>query len=216
MDFLKEIIGEDLFAQVKAKVDAYNADEAHKDSQVKIGNLASGEYTSTNKYTDLETEKGNLQQQLTAAQQTIADLKKSNKGDEGLQKKVTEYEAEITRLTDELTATKTDNALRYALTQAGAVDVEYLMFKVKQKGKIEMGEDGTIKGIDDKISDLKTQYAQQFSGSGSGKKVEEKKLPDDDGKDKGITKKELLAMPYPERNKFYQENPEKFNEIMNS
>ncbi len=216
MDFLKAILGDDLYSQVETKVNAYNADEANKDKQVKIGNLASGEYTSTNKYSDLESEKGNLQQQLDAAQQTIADLKKSNKGDEGLQKKVTDYEAEIQRLTDELTATKTDNALRYALIQAGAVDVDYLMFKVKQKGNVEMGEDSKIKGIDDTISSLKTQYAQQFSGSSSGKKYEEKKLPNDNGKDKGITKKELLSMPYPERNKFYQENPDKFNEIINS
>lgn len=216
MDFLKAILGDDLYSQVEAKVNAYNADEANKDKQVKIGNLASGEYTSTNKYSDLETEKGNLQQRLQAAQQTIADLKKSNKGDEGLQQKVTEYEAEITKLTDELAATKTDNALRNALTEAGAVDVDYLMFKVKQKGKVEMGEDGKIKGIDDTISSLKTQYAQQFSGSGSGKKYDEKKLPEEDDQKKGITKKELLSMPYPERNKFYQKNPEKFNEIMNS
>lgn len=216
MDFLKAILGDDLYSQVEAKVNAYNADEANKDKQVKIGNLASGEYTSTNKYSDLETEKGNLQQQLQTAQQTIADLKKSNKGDEGLQQKVTEYEAEITKLTDELAATKTDNALRNALTEAGAVDVDYLMFKVKQKGKVKMGEDGKIKGIDDTISSLKSQYAQQFSGSGSGKKYDEKKLPEEDDKNKGITKKELLSMPYPERNKFYQENPEKFNEIMNS
>ena len=216
MDFLKAILGDDLYSQVETKVNAYNADEANKDKQVKIGNLASGEYTSTNKYSDLETEKGNLQQQLQAAQQTIADLKKSNKGDEGLQQKVTEYEAEIKKLTDELAATKTDNALRNALTEAGAVDVDYLMFKVKQKGKVKMGEDGKIKGIDDTISSLKTQYAHQFSGSGSGKKYDEKKLPEEDDKNKGITKKELLSMPYPERNKFYHQNPQKFNEIMNS
>ena len=49
MDFLKAILGDDLYSQVETKVNAYNADEANKDKQVKIGNLASGEYTSTNK-----------------------------------------------------------------------------------------------------------------------------------------------------------------------
>ena len=47
-------------------------------------------------------------------------------------------------------------------------------------------------------------------------KIDEKKLPDEDGGDKGMTKKELLAKPYAERNKIYQEDPEKFNEIMKS
>lgn len=37
MDFLKAILGDDLYSQVETKVNAYNADEANKDKQVKIG-----------------------------------------------------------------------------------------------------------------------------------------------------------------------------------
>ena len=46
MDFLKSILGDNLFSQVENKVNAYNSDEANKDKQIKIANLASGEYTS--------------------------------------------------------------------------------------------------------------------------------------------------------------------------
>lgn len=215
MDFLKSILGDDLFSQVENKVNAYNSDEANKDKQIKIANLASGEYTSKNKFTDLETEKENIASQLSAANKVIEDLRKATKTDEDLQKKVTAYESKIQTLNEELKVTKTENALKFALVQAGAADVDYLAFKVKQKGKLELDENGKIKGIDDTIKDLKTQFSQQFTSSKENK-IDEKKLPDEDGGDKGMTKKELLAKPYAERNKIYQEDPEKFNEIMKS
>ena len=215
MDFLKSILGDDLFSQVENKVNAYNSDEANKDKQIKIANLASGEYTSKNKFTDLETEKENIASQLSAANKVIENLRKATKTDEDLQKKVTAYESKIQTLNEELKVTKTENALKFALAQAGAVDVDYLAFKVKQKGELELDENGKIKGIDDTIKDLKTQFSQQFTSSKENK-IDEKKLPDEDGGDKGMTKKELLAKPYAERNKIYQEDPEKFNEIMKS
>ena len=215
MDFLKSILGDDLFSQVENKVNAYNSDEANKDKQIKIANLASGEYTSKNKFTDLETEKENIASQLSAANKVIEDLRKATKTDEDLQKKVTAYESKIQTLNEELKVTKTENALKFALVQAGAADVDYLAFKVKQKGELELDENGKIKGIDDTIKDLKTQFSQQFTSSKKNK-IDEKKLPDEDGGDKGMTKKELLAKPYAERNKIYQEDPEKFNEIMKS
>lgn len=215
MDFLKSILGDDLFSQVENKVNAYNSDEANKDKQIKIANLASGEYTSKNKFTDLETEKENIASQLSAANKVIEDLRKATKTDEDLQKKVTAYESKIQTLNEELKVTKTENALKFALVQAGAADVDYLAFKVKQKGELELDENGKIKGIDNTIKDLKTQFSQQFTSSKENK-IDEKKLPDKDGGDKGMTKKELLAKPYAERNKIYQEDPEKFNEIMKS
>ena len=215
MDFLKSILGDDLFSQVENKVNAYNSDEANKDKQIKIANLASGEYTSKNKFTDLETEKENIASQLSAANKVIEDLRKATKTDEDLQKKVTAYESKIQTLNEELKVTKTENALKFALVQAGAADVDYLAFKVKQKGELELDENGKIKGIDDTIKDLKTQFSQQFTSSKENK-IDEMKLPDEDGGDKGMTKKELLAKPYAERNKIYQEDPEKFNEIMKS
>ena len=54
MDFLKDILGTELFEQVANAVNAYNGNEANKDKQIKIANLASGKYVDKNKYTDLE------------------------------------------------------------------------------------------------------------------------------------------------------------------
>ena len=54
MDFLKDILGTELFEQVANAVNAYNGDEANKDKQIKIANLASGKYVDKGKYTALE------------------------------------------------------------------------------------------------------------------------------------------------------------------
>ena len=37
MDFLKEVLGEEMYSQFTEKVSSYNSDEKNKDNQVKIG-----------------------------------------------------------------------------------------------------------------------------------------------------------------------------------
>lgn len=39
MDFLKAILGDDLYSQVESKVNAYNSDEANKDKQIRFAYL---------------------------------------------------------------------------------------------------------------------------------------------------------------------------------
>lgn len=146
----------------------------------------------------------------------IEQLKKDNAGNEGLQQKITDYEKTVADLTKENEQLKVDSALKIALLEAKVTDVDYLTFKIKEKGEVKLGEDGKIKGIDDTIAALKTQFPQHFT-SESKKKIEENKLPNgDDGNGDGMTKKELLSKPYTERQRIYQENPNLFNEIMNS
>lgn len=146
----------------------------------------------------------------------IEQLKKDNAGNAGLQQKITDYEKNIADLTAENEQLKIDSALKIALLEAKVSDVDYLTFKIKEKGEVKLGDDGKIKGIDDTIAALKTQFPQHFT-SESKKKIDENKLPNgDDGNGDGMTKKELLSKPYAERQRIYQENPDLFNEIMNS
>lgn len=145
----------------------------------------------------------------------IEQLKKDSAGNEALQGKITEYENKIQQMEKELQQTKIDAALKVALLEAKVTDVDYLTFKIKEKGEVSLGDDGKIKGIDDTIAALKTQFPQHFT-SESKKKVDEKKLPDDGEGGEGMTKKELLSKPYNERLQFYNENPELFNQIINS
>lgn len=143
------------------------------------------------------------------------NLKKDNAGNEGLQSKITEYETKVQNLEKELQQTKIDSALKVALLEANVTDVDYLTFKIKEKGEIKLGDDGKIKGIDDTIAALKTQFPQHFT-SESKKKIDENKLPNGEDKGDGWTKKDILSKPYNERLAMYQENPEAFNKAMQS
>ena len=54
MEFLKEILGDDLYAQIAEKINAHNGNEANQDKQIKIGNLGTGEYVSKGKHDALQ------------------------------------------------------------------------------------------------------------------------------------------------------------------
>lgn len=187
MEFLKTVLGQELFAQVEAKINEHNAAEKDESKHIKIANLGEGGYVSKDKHSALETEKNSIQEQLTAAQQLIEDYKKSSKNDEAAQQKITEYETKVTQLTTELEQAKLDSAIKIALLQAKASDVDYLMFKIKQDGKeLKLDDKGEIKGIDDIISSLKTQLPAQFESDSAGKKkIDENKLPGSNDDDEG-------------------------------
>lgn len=218
MEFLKAILGEELYNQFISKINEFNEDEANKDKQIKLANLTDGAYVSKDKYTSLETDLSGKDAELIKANNLIEELKKSTGKDEGLQQKITDYESEIETLKQENADLKTENALKFALVAAGAVDVDYLVFKAKEKGEVELGDDGKIKGEDDLISGLKTQHPAMFEASdgnqqqNGNRRVLENNLPKGD-KNKTVTKEQFLKMGYNERMKLKQENPELFKQL---
>lgn len=217
MDFLKDVLGEELFAKVTAAVDAYNGDETHKDRQVKLANLAGGEYVAKGKYDALSATLTGKQGELDTANGLIAELKKGTKGNEELQGKIAGYEAQVADLQKQLRETKIRSAVKVALLSENVADVDYVMFKLneklKEKGEaLEVDEDDNIKGWADRLASLKTQLPQQFASSGA-KIYEEHKLTNSEGQT-NFTKEEILKKPYSERVKLYQENPDAYNEIM--
>jgi hypothetical protein len=220
MEFLKDILGDDVFKQFTEKVNAYNGNEANKDKLLKLVNLTDGGYVSKDKYTSLETDLAGKGAELDKANGLIEELKKTAGKDAGLQQKITDYETEITKLKAENETLKTENALKFALVAAGAVDVDYLVFKAKEKGEIKLGEDGKIKGEADLISGLKTQLPTMFGasnqqGGNNGRKVFENNLPGGDGNEKTVTKEQFAAMGYNERLQLKKDNPELFGKLSN-
>lgn len=167
------------------------------------------------RYGKLKTDFETLTQQHGESSTLIEQLKKDNGGNEGLQTKITEYEGKVEQLQAELEQTKMESALKVALLEANVTDVDYLSFKIKEKGEIKIGDDGKIKGFDETIASLKTQYPQHFT-SESKKKIDENKLPNGDEGNNSLTKKDILSKPYNERMKIFEENPEQFRETMKS
>ena len=215
MDWLKEILGEELYKQVETALNAYNGNEANKDKQIKLANLGSGEYVGKGKYDSLQALLDGKTTELDTANGLIAELKKGTKGNEDLQGKITGYETQVQQLQAELEKTKLENAILLALRDAQAVDPDYLAFKLREKysaDELTLDENGKVKGMDDKLAGLKTQFPAQFEGSGS-KKVIENKLPDEHGGGDSVTKDDFAKMSYQERLKLFNENPDTYAEL---
>ena len=179
MDFLKEILGEELFAQVAEKINAHNGNEANKDKQIKIANLGGGEYVSKAKHDALQALLDSKDQELTAANGLIEGFQKSQKDNEAVQGQITAYQDQVKQLQAQLVQTQIDSGLKIALMEAGGTEIDFLIWKAKNEngGKpLELGEDGKIKGVDDLISGLKTSAPNHFKKAG-GVKVEENPLP---------------------------------------
>lgn len=164
------------------------------------------------RYGKLKTDHEGKLAELTEAQNLIAELKKSNKGNEGLQEKISAYEGQVAQLQAELEQTKLEAAVKVELLSAKALDVDYLTFKLKEKGELALDENGKIKGWDDKLAGLKTQFPTQFEGAG-GKKFEEHKLPNNE-EGQTMTKSEILKKSYAERQQLFESNPEAFRTAM--
>jgi hypothetical protein len=180
MDFLKDILGTELFEQVANAVNAYNGNEANKDKQIKIANLASGKYVDKGKYTALEELLNKKDTDLTDAQKLIEGLKESAGKGEDMAAKIAEFETTIRNQQEELKKAKTESALKIELLSAGAKadDIDYLLFKLGNDSdfKAELDENGKLKGIDEKMKNLKTIYPNQFEAKTS-KKIDENNLP---------------------------------------
>lgn len=219
---LEELLGEELYAQVQARLDEVNGNEPDKLKHVRYADLSEGNYVGKAKY-DADLEKVNAlltgkQTELDTANGLIAELKKGAKGNEEMQGKITQYESTVAELQKQLQETKLKAAIKVALLSEKATDVDYLTFKLNEKLKdkgesLELDENDNIKGWDDKLSGLKTQFPTFFeSASSKDMKIEERKLGEGDHKDT-VTKEEFLKMGVEERSKFKEENEQLYKQF---
>lgn len=170
------------------------------------------------RYGKLKTQHEGVTQQLNEANTLIEDLKKSNKGNEALQQKVTAYEQQITQLQGELEEAKVTAAAKVGLLEAKAVDVDYLLFKMREKARadgktIELDENGKIKDWDDLLSSLQTQSPNMFetdNGDDGYQVLAPKKLKDGDDTST-VTREQFRAMGYEERMTLKQKNEQLYN-----
>lgn len=215
MEFLKAILGEELFKQFADKLNAYNGDEANKDKQIKLANLGGGEYVGKGKYDALQALLDGKTAELDTANGLIADLKKGTKGNEELQGKITSYEGQIQQLQEQLQETKIKSAIKVALLSEKALDVDYLSFKLENKmkedgKKLELDDADNIKGWKDLISELKTQFPNQFENEGN-RKFLDGSLPPTGGSET-VTLEQFHKMGVAERSKLKAENEELYNQ----
>ena len=134
------------------------------------------------RYGKLKTDYDTLNTQHGESTKLIEQLKKDAKNDEALQGKITAYETQVANLQKELDETRLESAIKVAFMNAKTDDVGYMAFKLKEGGALELDEDGNIKGIDEKISNLKTQFPTHFDSENNPgpREIDPKPLPEGD------------------------------------
>ena len=170
------------------------------------------------RYGKLKTDHDSVIKERDEGKALIAELQKSNKGNEALQQKVAEYETKMAEIQAELEQTKLDSAIKVELLSSKALDVDYLTFKLKEKGdELVLDENGKIKGWDDKLAALKTQFPTQFetaSGDDGGYQVlDPNKLEKGEPGEHTPTKDEFRAMTYEQRVALKQKNEELYKKL---
>jgi len=143
--------------------------------------FVAGEENLDVRYGKLKTDHEGKLTELQKANELIADLQKSTKGNDDLQGKITTYETQLQNLQAENAKIKLESAIKVGLLAEKAVDIDYLAFKLKEKGDITIDENGAIKGWDDKLAGLKTQFPTQFTPTSETKKIDENKLKGNEG-----------------------------------
>lgn len=184
-----------------------------EDVIAKIIKAMSENHFTTEQNMDIRYQK--LKEQVDNANKLIDEMKKNDKTEE-MQKKIGEYEDTVKNLNAELEKTKLDSAIKAALMDAKATDIDYMSYKLRQKGEIKLDDKGKIENVDNLIKDLKAEHPSQFE-SVIKQKVDVKKLgtDEDEGNSGGntITKEQFEKMGYTSRVKLFKENPELYKEL---
>ena len=166
------------------------------------------------RYNKLKLESEQNAQELAKSQALITELQKGNKGNEELQSKIKGYEDEIANLKKQNEEQKLESALDRVLIEANVQDVDYVKFKIKEKGAVlKLDDKGNLSGTKELIDDLKVQLPNQFTKN--AQKINEIKLPHSDD-NKGVTKDQFNKMSYQKRLKLFNENKEAYDELTKS
>ena len=224
MEFLK-ILGEELYSQIEAAINAHNNNEANKDKQIKLANLASGDYVGKGKYDAEVTASQGKDSEIENYKKAIADLQKANKGNEDIQQRINQLETENAQLKAAQEESDRKYAFDVLLIDGGVTDRderEFLAFKydkkLKEEGKtLELDENKHIKAGDDILKDLRTQYPAKFT-SGTGEKegfehIENTGLKQNYS-DKSVTREQFINMTYEERVALKQSNENLYKQLV--
>lgn len=172
------------------------------------------------RYPKLKGEYDSLNSQYGEANKLIEDMKKSTKGQEALQSKITAYEGQVQQLQAELQQTKIDAAIQVGLLSAKAVDVGYLTYLLKEKAAkdgetLTLDDAGEVKGWNDKLEALKTEKPNMFEsadGNGDGYEVyKPNALRKPDKNEQPVTS--LKNMTYEQRLALKEKNPTLYKQL---
>ena len=178
--------------------------------------FTAGEENLDIRYSKLKGDHDTLTAQHKEVTAMLEQAKAGTKDNEALQGKFAEAEQKIAQLQKERDEARMDAAMDRALMKAGAKasDFDYLKFQWRKKGEIALDDHGEVKGVEDAVAAMKTQFPGNFEISKNGGiHVEANPLPRSDNNRSTLTKEEFNRMGYQNRLKLKQEQPEVYAQM---
>lgn len=150
-----------------------------------------------------------LQVQLQQAQDALKQAQKQTKADNAA--KQAQESTRITQLEAELAKAKLDAAVQVALLKAGALDTDYLAYKMQSMDGVALDDKGRLTGWDTTLETLKSQYPTQFAAA-EKKQILEQKLPDNGG-GSAVTADAFAKMSYAQRLDLYKTDKDTYDTL---
>lgn len=175
---LREALGEELFAQVDAKLNEINEAADRKDNPVKFVDLSEGNYVGKENYTRLQTESNGYKTQLADANKEIKSYKDMDI--EGIKKRAADWEQKYNDDTAALNKKLDDQKKSFAAERY--LDGQKIKSPLAKKSiladflaqDMRFRNDGTFEGAEEYMKKVREQYPDDFESDDPGKKQEKK------------------------------------------
>lgn len=214
MEFLKDILGEDLYLQVETKINAHN--EQNKEKQVKIANLGDGDYVSKSKYETLQNDLQNQKDLLKTANAEIDSYKSMDI--DAIKKSAEDYKTKYETAENDYKARiaemELNNKLEKYVDKLNLKNDIYKNAVISQIKEKELKFDGdTLLGGEELVKGFKEKYADAFNDIKS-KPTFADTTPGTVKPE--ITKEMFNKMGYQARLKLYNENKTLYDQLKNN
>ena len=145
-------------------------------------------------------------EELKTANDTIAELKNASGDNEALQKKIGEYEQEITNLQKKAEDAAKTYALKEQLSRQGVLDPDYLIYKAGGLEKFNFDKENNPVGVEDAVKPYKEDKSMAHLFKQEKKKAEYQPAAGETGGKSNPFAKDSYNLT--EQGKLFKSNPE--------
>lgn len=150
----KEIFGEEVWSKIETVV-------KEKGLNLILDNKEKPEYIPKTRFDEVIGSKNELKTQLGEVSKQFEELKKASKGNEELTKQIEELQKKNGDWEGKYKSTLLESAIKVKAIQEKAKDVDDIS-KFLDVSKLEISEDGSVKGLDEQLTKLKETKAYLF------------------------------------------------------
>lgn len=162
---LRELLGEELFGQVDAKIKEHNRTIEDALNHVRFVDLSEGGFVSKEKYKELETAKNGVDKQLKDANATIKSYKDMDI--DGIKQSAADWEAKYEKDTAALNEQIETDRKRFAAERF--LDGQKIKSPLSRKAILQeflaqdlAFKDGAFVGADEYMKDVREKYPDEF------------------------------------------------------